>query len=153
MKPTEFIAKNIFSMLSNSVKNGALKVADISKSIGDLGKKNKEDDTGIDWDNVTIDDSTVKYKFLFSKDILKSMTEHADQLGDVLEDAESEAENIDNNLKKRLGKRGVKVSDEELKNDTALIVNTVERKGQEKKSGKELTSEIKQKKEKIKKVI
>ena len=108
-----------------------------------LEKKNKEDDTGIDWDNVTIDDSTVKYKFLFSKDILESLKEHAEQLGDVLKDAESEAENIDNSLRKRLGKKGVKVSDEELKNDTALIVNTVEGKGQEKKSGKELTSEIK----------
>lgn len=153
VKPAEFITKNIFNMLTNSIKNGAIKTVDITKSIANLDDKNKDDDTGIDWDNVKIDDSTVKYKFLLSKDILKAFQEQSQSLGKELKDVEKESESIDNNVKKRISDKGVKVSDEDLKNNKALIVNTVEGKGQEKKSGKELTAEIKQKKEKIKKIV
>ena len=65
MKPAEYLAKNIFKILGYSLKNGAIKAADLIGGLKKLNVKSGEDNTGIDYDSIDIDEDTIQFNVLF----------------------------------------------------------------------------------------
>lgn len=58
--PEKFLLKHFPTIAKDAVKSGAAKLKDITKATVDFGKKSKTDDTGIDWEKVVIDGSTLQ---------------------------------------------------------------------------------------------
>ena len=80
MHPAEFLNKNACLLALKAVQNGWTKTKDIAKSIKDFSSKNKEDATGVDWDNVSIDEDTMKFRCLFAGDSGKKLKQFAKHL-------------------------------------------------------------------------
>lgn len=59
MDPEKFILKRFPEIAKDAVKSGGVKLKDIGKAALSLSKKSREDDTGIDWEKVEIDGSTI----------------------------------------------------------------------------------------------
>lgn len=94
MSPAKFLMKNAGRLVLKAVKNGWAKAASIKDAVKDFSAKNVEDDSGIDYDLLDIDESTVKVKVLFAgkqgeelRDFVQGCMEN------LAEDAEEEQEN------------------------------------------------------------
>lgn len=59
--PKTFLAKNFARIGLESVKSGAIKTKDLVVAAAKFSKKNKEDDSGIAWDKLQIDPSTLQF--------------------------------------------------------------------------------------------
>lgn len=66
-----WLLANLLPFAAYVVKNGYVKAKALAGSVKDIGKKSKEDDTGIDYDNVEIDESSIKTKFAFDEETVK----------------------------------------------------------------------------------
>lgn len=152
-KPLPFMLKNSLTMLKNAVKNGWIKSKDIFNAVDGFSEKTHMDDTDIDWDTVEIAPNTTKMRFLLTKDIVEALQELKEDYKEDIKDIETEGKAIDDSVRDEMKKRGLKMSDEEMKTDATLVVNTMSAKENKNKSGKELKKEIENKKKKIAKVV
>lgn len=74
------ILSNAGTLAIKAVKNGWAKASEIKDTMKSFSDKNKEDDTGIDWDKIEIDDAGFKMKCLFDGDSGKQLKEFVKKL-------------------------------------------------------------------------
>lgn len=76
-----------------AVKNGWMKAAAIKDAVKDFSAKNVEDDSGIDYDSLNIDESMVKVKVLFAGKQGEDLRDFAQGcMENLAKDAEEESE-------------------------------------------------------------
>lgn len=61
----KFLVKNAGEIAKLAIEKGWTKAKNIKDAVKNFSAKTKEDDTGIDWDNVEIDEDTVRLHCLF----------------------------------------------------------------------------------------
>lgn len=78
--PAEMLAKNAGSIALQAVKSGWAKAGDIKDAVKNFSQKSSEDSTGIDWDNVEVDESGFRMSCLFDGDSGKRLKEFVKKL-------------------------------------------------------------------------
>ena len=140
----ELILKNSPSLAASILKHGFYKAKDLGKSIKDFGKKNIEDNSKIDFENVEIDTDTLKTIYVFDGDSIQKLEEFIKQYQESMKDIEAEASKAGEKLKSDVQSKKVKVSDETLDNNGLTVAGVIKNPENKNKSGKELTKEINQ---------
>lgn len=139
-----WLLKNLIPFTIHVVKNGYIKTKDLAKSVKDINKKNVSDDTGIDYDNLDIDESTVKSIYAFDEDALQKLQKFIDQYKKEMESAKSDIERSCKEVQSDVKKSGVKVDNKKLANNTLDVVSVIDDSENKGKSGKELTKLVDQ---------
>lgn len=140
----ELILKNSPSLAASILKHGFYKAKDLGKSIKDFGKKNIEDNSKIDFENVEIDTDTLKTIYVFDGDSIQKLEEFIKQYQESMKDIDAEATKAGEKLKSDVQAKKVKVSDETLDNNGLTVAGIIKNPENKNKSGKELTKEINQ---------
>lgn len=143
MSSTEFLKKNLLKIIIAAAKAGKVKATALKDAIKDFGDKNVEDKTGIDWNKLKIDSSTMTYKCLFDGDSKKKLQDFIDTYSKELENVQKEAEADNKKLQDEVKKTGLNISDEEVNDNGIIVANSVAKKG--KKTKKEIAKDIEQK--------
>ena len=86
ISPAELLLKNAGKIAFSAVKNGWTKAGDLKDAVKNFSAKNKEDDTGIDWDGVKIDEMAIKLQCLFDGDSGKKLKEFCKKLQAKMKD-------------------------------------------------------------------
>lgn len=94
ISPAEMLLKNAGKIALSAVKNGWAKASDLKDAVKNFSTKNKEDDTGIDWDNVEIDEATIKLQCLFDGDSGKKLKEFCQKLQAKMKDFAKEEKEL-----------------------------------------------------------
>lgn len=138
----EFIAKNSPALVASIIKNGFYKAVDLAKSIKDINKKNIEDNSNIDFENVTIDEDSIKTIYVFDGDSIKKLESFLEEYNKSLEGTAEEAEESGKKLKDDVKKAKVKVNDETLDNNGLTVAGVIKNPENKKDSPKELEEKI-----------
>lgn len=122
MKPAEYLAKNIFKILGYSLKNGAIKAADLIGGLKKLNVKSGEDNTGIDYDSIDIDEDTIQFNVLFGdKDsktaIIEFLNKYKESQDNIEEEIKEKAKEIQDDAKQK----GITFSDKEIQENGVNI--------------------------------
>ncbi len=144
INPVKFLATNAGWLALAAAKNGWVKATEIKDAIKDFGKKNKEDNTGIDFENVEVDEDTMKFMCLLDGDSMKKLDEFVKNYYDDLKDFGKECEEADEKLHKDAKAKDIKLSDDEIDKHGMTVAGVIDDENNKKVSGKELTAEIKQ---------
>jgi len=144
MNPVKFLATNAGWLALAAAKNGWVKATEIKDAIKDFGNKNKEDNTGIDFENVEVDEDTMKFMCLLDGDTMKKLDEFVKNYYDDLKDFGKECEEADEKLRKDAKSKDIGLSKEEIDKHGMTVAGVIDDKDNSKASGKELTDEIKQ---------
>lgn len=140
--PAKFIAKNSLRLAAKAVKNGWTKSADIAKSIKDIGKKNKDDKSGIDYSKLKLDPSTMTFKCLFDGDTGKKLDAFMEEFESEVKDEGKEIEKADKQLHDDVKKAGVDMDEQEVDDNGLAVASVIDNKKNKGKSGKELKKKI-----------
>lgn len=152
----KFLATYLLKIIVNAAKNGKIKTAAIKDAIKDFGDKNIEDNSGIDWENVKVDEAGMTFKCLFDGDSKKKLMSITTDFEDSMKDVKEDVEEADKKLNDDVKKAGVKLDQETIDKDGVIIANVIDDKENKDKSGKELKKEIEELiklKEELKKAI
>ena len=144
MNPVKFLATNAGWLALAAAKNGWVKATEIKDAIKDFSNKNKEDNTGIDFQNVEVDEDTMKFMCLLDGDAMKKLDEFVKNYYDDLKDFGKECEEADDKLRKDAKAKDIDLSKEEIDKHGMTVAGVIDDKDNSKASGKELTDEIKQ---------
>ena len=144
INPVKFLATNAGWLALAAAKNGWVKATEIKDAIKDFSKKNKEDNTGIDFENVEVDEDTMKFMCLLDGDSMKKLDEFVKNYYDDLKDFGKECEEADEKLHKDAKAKDIKLSDDEIDKHGMTVAGVIDDENNKKVSGKELTAEIKQ---------
>ena len=146
MKPAEYLAKNIFKILGYSLKNGAIKAADLIGGLKKINVKSGEDNTGIDYDSIDIDEDTIQFNVLFGdKDsktaIIEFLNKYKESQDNIEEEIKEKAKEIQDDAKQK----GITFSDKEIQENgvnIAIGVNKLKETPKKKIDPKKVKTEI-----------
>lgn len=137
-----FFVKHIGKILFNSVKSGAIKAADLTKSIKDFSNKNVEDNSGIDWNNIQIDPHGMSAKCIFDGDSKKIVEQFMKTFESSMKGIDQEIKQADDKLHKEVKQAGVKLDNKTVDKNGIVVATAIDDAKKSGKSGKELTNEI-----------
>lgn len=140
----ELLLKYSPSLTASILKHGFYKTKDLAKSVKDFAKKNIEDNSKIDFENIEIDTDTLKTVYVFDGDSIVKLEDFIKQYQESMKDVAKEAETAGKKLKDDVAKAKVTVSDETLDNNGLTVAGVINNPDNKNKSGKELTKEINQ---------
>ena len=138
----KFLMNNAGHIAGLAAKNGWAKANGIKDAFKELGSKNKEDNSGIDWENVDVDEDTFKFKCLFDGDSGNKFKEFMKQYESEMKDLKVEIEEADKQLHDDVKKAGVKIDDEKLDQNGIVVASVIDDKENKKLKGKELTKKV-----------
>ena len=140
---TDFLATHVVDMIVNAVKSGKVKADAIKDAVKGFGKKNKADNTKIDWENVELDPSTMTFTCMFEGDVKKQLDEFMKVAEKELKPVAKEAEKADKQLAADVKKAKVEVSDEDLKENSIQVANAIDSEDAKDKKPEEIGDDIK----------
>ena len=138
----KFLMNNAGHIAGLAAKNGWAKANGIKDAFKELGSKNKEDNSGIDWENVDVDEDTFQFKCLFDGDSGNKFKEFMKQYESEMKDLKVEIEEADKKLHDDVKKAGVKIDDEKLDQNGIAVASVIDNKENKKLKGKELTKKV-----------
>ena len=138
----KFLMNNAGHIAGLAAKNGWAKANGIKDAFKELGSKNKEDNSGIDWENVDVDEDTFQFKCLFDGDSGNKFKEFMKQYESEMKDLKVESEEADKQLHDDVKKAGVKIDDEKLDQNGIVVASVIDDKENKKLKGKELTKKV-----------
>lgn len=138
----KFLINNAGHIAGLAAKNGWAKANGIKDAFKELGSKNKEDNSGIDWENVDVDEDTFQFKCLFDGDSGNKFKEFMKQYESEMKDLKVEIEEADKQLHDDVKKAGVKIDDEKLDQNGIVVASVIDDKENKKLKGKELTKKV-----------
>ena len=138
----KFLMNNAGHIAGLAAKNGWAKANGIKDAFKELGSKNKEDNSGIDWENVDVDEDTFQFKCLFDGDSGNKFKEFMKQYESEMKDLKVEIEEADKQLHDDVKKAGVKIDDEKLDQNGIVVASVIDDKENKKLKGKELTKKV-----------
>ena len=138
----KFLMNNAGHIAGLAAKNGWAKANGIKDAFKELGSKNKEDNSGIDWENVDVDEDTFQFKCLFDGDSGNKFKEFMKQYESEMKDLKVEIEEADKKLHDDVKKAGVKIDDEKLDQNGIVVASVIDDKENKKLKGKELTKKV-----------
>lgn len=139
-----WLLANLLPFAIYVVKNNYIKAKALGSAIKDVANKNKDDDTGIDYDNVEIDESTIKSKFAFDEETIKKLHDFIAQFKKEMEAGKDDIEKAAGELDKDIKKAGVKIEPEKLADNTLTVAGVIDDEKNKNKSGKEMTELVNQ---------
>lgn len=139
-----WLLANLLPFAVYVVKNNYIKAKALGSAIKDVANKNKDDDTGIDYDNVEIDESTIKSKFAFDEETIKKLHDFIAQFKKEMEAGKDDIEKAAGELDKDIKKAGVKIEPEKLADNTLTVAGVIDDEKNKNKSGKEMTELVNQ---------
>lgn len=95
MNPVKFLTKNAGQLALKAAKAGWVKAGGIKDAMKDFSAKNAEDTTGIDWNDVKVDEDAVKLTCLFDRDSGKKLKEFVKGLSDKMAEFAKEEKELD----------------------------------------------------------
>lgn len=140
-----WIIKNILPFAAYVVKNGFIKAKALAGSVKDINKKNKEDVSGIDYDNVEIEESSIKTVYAFDEETVKKLQDFINDYKKQMEEAKEDIEKSSEKLSKDIKKSGIKIDNDKLSDNALVVAGVIDNKKNKGKSGKELTKIVDQK--------
>ena len=138
----KFLMNNAGHIAGLAAKNGWAKANGIKDAFKELGSKNKEDNSGIDWENVDVDEDTFQFKCLFDGDSGNKFKEFMKQYESEMKDLKVEIEEADKKLHDDVKKAGVDIDDDELDANGIAVASVIDDKENKKLKGKELTKKV-----------
>lgn len=138
----KFLMNNAGHIAGLAAKNGWAKANGIKDAFKELGSKNKEDNSGIDWENVDVDEDTFQFKCLFDGDSGNKFKEFMKQYESEMKDLKVEIEEADKKLHDDVKKAGVDIDDDELDANGIAVASVIDNKENKKLKGKELTQKV-----------
>lgn len=138
----KFLMNNAGHIAGLAAKNGWAKANGIKDAFKELGSKNKEDNSGIDWENVDVDEDTFQFKCLFDGDSGNKFKEFMKQYESEMKDLKVEIEEADKKLHDDVKKAGVDIDDEKLDANGIAVASVIDNKENKKLKGKELTKKV-----------
>ena len=138
----KFLMNNAGHIAGLAAKNGWAKANGIKDAFKELGSKNKEDNSGIDWENVDVDEDTFQFKCLFDGDSGNKFKEFMKQYESEMKDLKVEIEEADKKLHDDVKKAGVDIDDEKLDANGIAVASVIDDKENKKLKGKELTKKV-----------
>lgn len=138
----KFLMNNAGHIAGLAAKNGWAKANGIKDAFKELGSKNKEDNSGIDWENVDVDEDTFQFKCLFDGDSGNKFKEFMKQYESEMKDLKVEIEEADKKLHDDVKKAGVDIDDDELDANGIAVASVIDNKENKKLKGKELTKKV-----------
>ena len=138
----KFLMNNAGHIAGLAAKNGWAKANGIKDAFKELGSKNKEDNSGIDWENVDVDEDTFQFKCLFDGDSGNKFKEFMKQYESEMKDLKVEIEEADKQLHDDVKKAGVDIDDEKLDQNGIVVASVIDDKENKKLKGKELTKKV-----------
>ena len=138
----KFLMNNAGHIAGLAAKNGWAKANGIKDAFKELGSKNKEDNSGIDWENVDVDEDTFQFKCLFDGDSGNKFKEFMKQYESEMKDLKVESEEADKQFHDDVKKAGVKIDDEKLDQNGIVVASVIDDKENKKLKGKELTKKV-----------
>ena len=138
----KFLMNNAGHIAGLAAKNGWAKANGIKDAFKELGSKNKEDNSGIDWENVDVDEDTFQFKCLFDGDSGNKFKEFMKQYESEMKDLKVEIEEADKQLHDDVKKAGVDIDDEKLDANGIAVASVIDDKENKKLKGKELTKKV-----------
>lgn len=142
--PAKFLAKNAGWLALAAAKNGWVKASEIKDAVKNFGNKNKEDNTGIDFENAEVDEDTMKFMCLLDSDTMKKLDEFVKNYYDSIKDIGKEMKDADDKLEKDAKSKKIDLKPDEIKANGLEVAKVIDSKNNKGKSGKELTDEIKE---------
>lgn len=140
-----WILKNLIPFAAYVVKNGFIKTKALTGAVKDINKKNKDDMSGIDYDNVEIENSSIKTVYAFDDETIKKLQDFINEYKKQMEDAKADIEQSSEKLNKDIKKAGVKIDGDKLSDNALVVAGVIDNKKNKGKSGKELTKIVDQK--------
>lgn len=137
-----FLAKHLLTIIINAAKNGKIKTAAIKDAIKDFNDKNIEDNSGIDWENVSVDESGMSFKCLFDGDSKKVLMNFMEIFNDETKDIQKEVEEADKKFHTDVKRSGIKMDDQQIDDNGVIIASIIDNPKNEEKTGKELTKDV-----------
>lgn len=144
VNPVKFLAKNAGWLALAAAKNGWVKASEIKDAVKNFGNKNKEDNTGIDFENAEVDEDTMKFMCLLDGDAMKKLDEFVKNYYDSIKDIGKEMKDADDKLEKDAKSKKIDLKPDEIKANGLEVAKVIDSKNNKDKSGKELTDEIKE---------
>jgi len=95
MNPVKFLTKNAGQLALKAAKAGWVKAGGIKDAMKDFSAKNAEDTTGIDWNDVKVDEDAVKLTCLFDRDSGKKLKDFVKDLSDKMAEFAKEEKELD----------------------------------------------------------
>ena len=138
----KFLMNNAGHIASLAAKNGWAKANKLKDAFKEIGTKNKEDNSGIDWENVNIDEDTFQLKCLFDGNAGAKFKEFMKQYESEMKDLKAEIEEADEKLRDDVKKVGVEIDDEKLDKNGVVVASVIDNKENKKLKGKELTKKV-----------
>lgn len=138
----KFLMNNAGHIAGLAAKNGWAKANGIKDAFKELGSKNKEDNSGIDWENVDVDEDTFQFKCLFDGDSGNKFKEFMKQYESEMKDLKVEIEEADKKLHDDVKKAGVDIDDDELDANGIAVASVIDNKENKKLKGRELTQKV-----------
>lgn len=128
---------NFMKIAKQAVESGKTKLKDLGKAAISLGKKDHEDETGVDWDSLEIDTSTMSFGgLLLGKDSAKKVSAMEKALGQAVDKAKAKAKKREEKAtakaekaKKKEEKKKSKKSDSSSEKDEAAGKEEAQKKG------------------------
>lgn len=136
---------NLIPFVIYAVKNNYIKAKALGSAIKNIGDKNKDDETGIDYDNVEIEESSIKTVYAFDDETIEKLQKFISEYKKEMEAAKDDIETSSEELNKDIKKSGVKIEGEKLADNALTIAGVIDNEENKGKSGKELTKIIDQK--------
>ena len=140
-----WLLKNLIPFVIYAVKNNYIKAKALGSAIKNIGDKNKDDETGIDYDNVEIEESSIKTVYAFDDETIEKLQKFIDDYKKEMEAAKDDIETSSEELSKDIKKSGIKIEGEKLANNALTVAGVIDNKENKGKSGKELTKIVDQK--------
>lgn len=143
MTSAQLLKKKLLPIIVAAAKAGKVKAGAIKDAVKDFKKKNAEDKSGIDWDKLELDPSTMTFKCLFDGESKKKLEAFMKEYESAAEGAAEEAEADNKKLHAAVKKTGLDMSDEEVDENGIIVANSLS--GKDKKNKKKVSNDIKQK--------
>lgn len=140
-----WLLKNLIPFVIYAVKNNYIKAKALGSAIKNIGDKNKDDETGIDYDNVEIEESSIKTVYAFDDETIEKLQKFIDEYKKEMEAAKDDIETSSEELSKDIKKSGVKIEGEKLADNALTVAGVIDNEENKGKSGKELTKIVDQK--------
>ena len=140
-----WLLMNLIPFVIYAVKNNYIKAKALGSAIKNIGDKNKDDETGIDYDNVEIEESSIKTVYAFDDETIEKLQKFIDEYKKEMEAAKDDIETSSEELNKDIKKSGVKIEGEKLADNALTVAGVIDNEENKGKSGKELTKIIDQK--------
>lgn len=140
-----WLLKNLIPFAIYAVKNNYIKAKALGSAIKNIGDKNKDDETGIDYDNVEIEESSIKTVYAFDDETIEKLQKFIDEYKKEMEAAKDDIETSSEELSKDIKKSGVKIEGEKLADNALTVAGVIDNEENKGKSGKELTKIVDQK--------